>query len=356
MNQKVIFTTMVGDAIDDLVAQLGNPQVFVVVDVNTAQYVLPVLTEQSKAVQNAQVITVKAGDAQKTLENAQTIWRELHNNNATRTSVVINLGGGVVTDLGGFAAATYKRGLRVINVPTTVLGAVDAAIGGKTGINYNGYKNEIGTFTEPIASVITSDFFNTLSQQELLSGYAEMLKHGLLESQEELDKLLGYSVVYPIFDSTRLLSLIEASVAVKQRVVEADFTEEGYRKVLNLGHTFGHAFEALALKRQSPIPHGYAVAQGCVVSLILSNLKLGFPSDTLHKFADYVRTNYNAFSFTCDDYDFLYQAMLRDKKNLTPDAVAFTLLEDVGKPKIEVTATKAEIESALDIYLDMMGI
>ena len=356
MNQKVIFTTMVGDAIDDLVEQLGNPQVFVVVDVNTAQYVLPVLTEQCKAVQQAKVITIKAGDSEKTLDNVQTIWREFHNSNATRTAVVINLGGGVVTDMGGFAAATFKRGLRIINVPTTVLGAVDAAVGGKTGINFNGYKNEIGTFTEPVASVITSDFFNTLSQQELLSGYAEMLKHGLLESYDELNKLLAYSVVYPIFDSTKLLSLIEASVAVKQRVVEADFNEEGFRKVLNLGHTFGHAFEALALKRQSPIPHGFAVAQGCVASLVLSNLKLGFPSETLHKFAEYIRTNYNAFDFSCDDYPFLYDAMLRDKKNLSPDTVAFTLLEDVGKPKIEVPASKEEIESALDIYRDLMGI
>lgn len=356
MNQKVIFTSMVGDAIDDLVAQLGNPQIFVIVDVNTAQYVLPVLTEQCKAVQGAKVITVKAGDSEKTLDNAHVIWRELHNNNATRSAVVINVGGGVVTDLGGFAAATFKRGLRVINVPTTILGAVDAAIGGKTGVNYNGYKNEIGTFTEPVASVISADFFNTLSQQELLSGYAEMLKHGLLDSQEELDKLLAYSVVYPIFDADRLLNLIETSVSVKQKVVEADFTEEGYRKVLNLGHTVGHAFETLALKRQSPLPHGFAVAQGCVVALILSHLKLGFPSEKLHKFADYVRKNYNAFDFSCGDYDFLYDVMLKDKKNLNPDTVCFTLLEDVGKPKIEVPASKEDITSALDIYRDLMGI
>lgn len=356
MNQKVIFTSMVGDAIDDLVNQLGNPQTFVIVDVNTAQYVLPVLAGQCEAVRNAKVITVKAGDAEKTLDNANTIWRELQNCKATRSSVVINLGGGVVTDLGGFAASTFKRGLRVINVPTTVLGAVDASIGGKTGVNYNGFKNEIGTFSEPIASVVTADFFNTLSQQELLSGYAEMLKHGLLDSPEELSRLLAYSVVYPIFDAERLLDLIKSSVAVKQRVVETDFTESGYRKVLNLGHTFGHAIETLALKRQSPIPHGFAVAQGCVVALVLSHLKFGFPSDTLHKFAEYVRTNYRAFDFTCNDYDFLYDAMLHDKKNLTPDTVAFTLLEDVGKPKIEVPATKEEIASALDIYRDLMGI
>lgn len=356
MDQKLIFTNLVGEAIDTLVDELGNPPVFVIVDVNTAQYVLPVLTEQTRAVQNAKVITIKAGDVNKNLDSVQGVWKELHDAGATRNSVVINVGGGVVTDLGGFAAATFKRGMRVINVPTTLLGAVDASVGGKTGINFNGYKNEIGSFSEPMASIISTGFFVTLSQQELLSGYAEMLKHALLESRDMLARLMNYSVVYPIFDADRLLTLIEESVQVKQRVVEADFKEAGTRKVLNLGHTFGHAFESLALRRQSPIPHGYAVAQGCVVALILSHMKLGFPSDVLHAFADYVRKNYNAFSFDCDDYPSLLAFMGNDKKNTEPGKVSFTLLADVGDARIDQSATPDEIRSALDIYRDMMGI
>lgn len=356
MTQKLIFTNLVGDAIDTLVSDLGNPSVFVIVDVNTAQYVLPVLSEQTKAVQNGKVITIKSGDINKTLDSVQGVWKELQDAGATRNSVVINVGGGVVTDLGGFAAATFKRGMRVINVPTTLLGAVDASVGGKTGINFNGYKNEIGSFTEPLASIISTGFFVTLSQQELLSGYAEMLKHGLLDSRQQLAELLNYSVVYPIFDPDRLLTLIEDSVEVKQRVVEADFEEAGARKALNLGHTVGHAFESLALKRQSPIPHGFAVAQGCVVALILSHIKLGFPSDVLHNFADYVRKNYTAFNFDCDDYPVLLDYMRHDKKNATPDQIAFTLLADVGDARIGQVTTDDEIRSALDIYRDMMGI
>ncbi len=356
MTQKLIFTNLVGEALDTLVADLGNPQVFVLADSNTAECVMPALVEQSKAAAGARKIVIKAGEIHKDLDNVQAVWNALHEAGATRGAVIINVGGGVVTDLGGFAAATFKRGMRVINVPTTLLGAVDASVGGKTGINFNGYKNEIGTFTEPEASIISTGFFVTLPQQQLLSGYAEMLKHALLENRDELSKLLNYSVVYPMFNPDTLLPLIESTVHTKARIVDADFRETGIRKALNLGHTAGHAFESLAMKRQSPIAHGFAVAQGLVISLVLSHLKLGFPSDVLHTFAAYVRTNYNAFSFTCDDYPELLAYMAADKKNTQPGAVAFTLLADVGDVRVDQQLTDDEIRSALDIYRDLMGI
>lgn len=356
MNEKLIFTNQVGAAIDDLVAEAGSHRVFVIVDVNTAQYVLPTLTARCKSVQDGQTIVIKAGDANKGLEQLQTVWKALHEAGASRSDIIINVGGGVVTDLGGFAAATFKRGMKAINVPTTLLGAVDASVGGKTGINFNGYKNEIGAFTEPMASVISTGFFNTLPQQELLSGYAEMLKHALLESREELAQLMSYSVVYPVFDSERLLKLLESSVSIKQKIVDQDFTDRGARRALNLGHTVGHAFESLGLRRQSPIPHGYAVAWGCVVSLVISHLKLGFPSDVLHSFAQYVKTNYGAFDFNCDDYPELIKYMRQDKKNASPSQISFTLLEDVGRPKVNEVISEDEIKNALDIYRDLMGV
>jgi 3-dehydroquinate synthase len=284
------------------------------------------------------------------------VWKALHDLGAARRSLVINVGGGVVTDLGGFAAATFMRGVNFINVPTTLLAAVDASVGGKTGINLNGVKNEVGVFAEPYASVISTTYFTTLTDQELLSGYAEMLKHGLLESDAALSKLLNYSVIYPEFDREKLLPLIEESVGVKARVVESDFRESGARKALNLGHTVGHAFESLALRRQSPLPHGYAVAQGTIVALILSHLKLGFPSATLHSFAKYVLENYRAFDITCDDYDELLRFMSYDKKNYKHGETRFTLLERVGVPHVDVVCSPDEIKSALDIYRDMMGI
>lgn len=356
MTQKLIFTNLVGEAIDKLVDDLGNPPVYILVDVNTEKSVLPVLLEQSVSATRAKVITVKAGEVNKDLDNLQTVWKALQDAGATRNSVIINVGGGVVTDLGGFAAATFKRGMKVINVPTTLLGAVDASVGGKTGINFNGYKNELGTFTEPEATIISTGFFITLPQQELLSGYAEMLKHALLENREELNRLLNYSVVYPIFNADTLLPLIKSTVQVKSRIVEQDFREAGLRKALNLGHTVGHAFESLALKRKSPIAHGYAVAQGLVVALVLSHLKLGFPSDVLHTFAHYIRENYGAFDIDCDDYPELLKYMHADKKNTQEGLIAFTLLADVGDVKTDCQTTPDEVKSALDIYRDLMGI
>lgn len=356
MKQKLIFTNLVGEAVDTLVADLGNPQTVVIADVNTAQFVLPVLMNDSTTVASSKLITIKAGDTNKNLEELGKVWRELSACEASRNTVIINLGGGVVSDLGGLAAATFKRGLRVINVPTTVLGAVDACYGGKTGINFNGYKNQIGTFTEPVAAVISSIFFNTLPAQQVLSGYAEMLKHGLLENEEVLSHLMRFSPVYPVFDSAALLPLIEESVMVKKRVIDADFTETGLRKILNFGHTIGHAFEKLAYDRSSPVAHGYAVAMGLVAELVLSHMKFGFSSDILHKFADYVLRNYGAFDIDCKDYPALIDAMRQDKKNRDADSINFTLLEAVGIPHTDCVCSESDIIAALDIYRDLMHI
>lgn len=356
MAQKLIFTNLVGEAIDTLVADLGNPPVFTIADTNTYKDCLPVLQKQSNAVNTGKVIQIEEGDTNKNLHNLEKVWKALLDAGATRDCVVVNLGGGVVSDLGGFAASTFKRGMRVINVPTTLLGAVDASVGGKTGINFNGAKNMLGTFNEPEATIISTGFFVTLPQQQLLSGYAEMIKHALLESREELAKLLNYSVVYPIFDADRLLPLIESSVQVKANIVAADFKETGLRKSLNLGHTVGHAFESLAFERNSPIAHGFAVAQGLVVALIMSHLRLGFPSDVLHQVAQYVRTNYNAFDITCDDYPTLLNYMHLDKKNDFSGTLNFTLLSDVGQVHINQPVSDDEVKNALDIYRDMMGL
>lgn len=356
MKQKLIFTNLVGEAVDTLIADLGNPAAVVVVDTNTAQFVLPVVQKVSKTLADAPVITVKAGDTNKNLDELVSLWTQLSRLEATRETVVVNLGGGVVSDMAGFAAATYKRGMRCINIPTTVLAAVDAAIGGKTGINFNGFKNQIGSFYEPDAAIISTIFFNTLTEQQVLSGYAEMLKHGLLENPKTLGKLLKYSPVYPAFDSEAMLPLLQDSVLVKQRIVDQDLTESGLRKALNLGHTVGHAFEAFSFRHQSPVPHGYAVAWGLVVELVLSNMLYEFPSATLHQFADYVKTNYGAFPVTCDDYPELISIMRQDKKNATPDAINFTLLKDVGVPEINCVARPEQITAALDIYRDLMSL
>ena len=365
MQQQLIFTNSPGRAVDNVLAKAGvltadrsaaPGRVFVIADVNTAAYVLPELRRQSRTLADATLITVKAGDVNKNIDAAQAIWRELDRGGATRRSVVVNVGGGVVTDLGGFAAATFMRGIRAVNVPTTLLAAVDASVGGKTGINFGGIKNEIGTFTEPLASVISTCFFATLPPREMLSGYGEMLKHALLRGGDALARLLEYSPDTADIAPDRLLALIEDSVAVKREVVEADFRESGRRKVLNLGHTAGHAFEALSLKRQSPLPHGYAVAHGLVVALVLSYLRFGYPQARVHQLADYVRMHYGTLSFTCDDYPALLALMSHDKKNTAADRFNFVRLDADGRPHIDEATTPDEVRNALDIYRDLTGI
>lgn len=354
MSQELIFTNNVFETIDSAVEAINSPSVFVIVDSNTKSFVLPRLQAMSQAVAKAHVITVPAGEEHKNIDTLAAIWNKLAELGATRKSLIINVGGGTVTDIGAFAASTFQRGLRFFNIPTSLLGAVDASVGGKTGINLGQLKNQVGLFSEAELVIVSSVFFNTLPMTELRSGYAEMLKHGLIESQAAYDRLLGYEVGN--LDPDRLLDLLRESVLVKKRIVDHDPTEQGLRRALNLGHTAGHAFESLALRRRSPMPHGYAVAWGLVVAMILSHIKLGFPSDELHRTAQYVRSEYGAFSFTCDDYPGLLAAMSRDKKNEIPGTLNFTLLKSPGNVMIDNLITQEEISAALDIYRDLMGV
>lgn len=351
--QQLIFTNEIETAIDSIVATLEPNKTFVLVDNNTQQLVFPRLAK-STTLRDAEVITISAGDTNKNLDSLVHIWSELGNRGATRKSLIINLGGGVVTDIGAFAGATFKRGIKIINCPTTLLSAVDAAVGGKTGINFNGLKNEIGAFREAEAVIISTCLFDTLPQEELLSGYAEMLKHGLISNRDTYNSLLDFNINSA--DTDRLLELLQQSVNVKRRIVNEDPTEKGIRRALNLGHTAGHAFESLALHRNHPIPHGYAVAWGLIVELVLSHMQLQFPSVELQRLATYIYENYGSFNITCDDYPALLEYMRHDKKNNSTSSINFTLLHDVGNLKIDCTATEDEIKSALDIFRDLFHI
>lgn len=351
--QQLIFTNEIETAIDSTVATLEPNKTFVLVDNNTQQLVFPRLAK-STTLRDAEVITISASDTNKNLDSLVHIWSELGNRGATRKSLIINLGGGVVTDIGAFAGATFKRGIKIINCPTTLLSAVDAAVGGKTGINFNGLKNEIGAFREAEAVIISTCLFDTLPQEELLSGYAEMLKHGLISNRDTYNSLLDFNINSA--DTDRLLELLQQSVNVKRHIVNEDPTEKGIRRALNLGHTAGHAFESLALHRNHPIPHGYAVAWGLIVELVLSHMQLQFPSVELQRLATYIYENYGSFNITCDDYPALLEYMRHDKKNDSTSSINFTLLHDVGNLKIDCTATEDEIKSALDIFRDLFHI
>ena len=295
---------------------------------------------------------IPAGDDHKNLDSLSAIWRELTEKGATRSSVLINLGGGVVTDIGAFAAATFKRGMNFINVPTSLLGAVDASVGGKNGINFAGLKNEIGLFSDAALTIISTTFFNTLTSQQLLDGYAEMLKHALISSQEMTARLLAYDITG--YTPEPLLNLLKENVGVKVHYVEADPGDRGCRHALNLGHTFGHAFESMAMERGTPLSHGYAVAFGMVAALILSHLELDFPTEWLNRYVTFVKENYGGFAFDCRDTDRLVALMLHDKKNTTAGRINFTLLRNVGQVEINRPASRSNIRAALEIYRDMV--
>ena len=348
-NQRIIFTNDVAPAVDRAIEEMEPNRAFVLTDENTRR-LLPGLAAASAQLASATEITIPAGDANKTVATAMTVWSALTTGGATRRSLLINLGGGVVTDLGGFAAATFKRGIRFVNVPTTLLGAVDAAVGGKTGVNFLDYKNEVGAFSEAEAVIISTTFFSTLPAPELKSGFAEMLKHGLLKSRESLDRLLAFDLAGS--DSGKLLELLEESVGVKSGIVAADPQERGLRKALNLGHSAGHAFESLALRRGRPVPHGYAVAWGLIVELVLSSVRLGFPGGLVEEISAFIRRNYGAFPISCDDYDTIIELIGHDKKSRAGE-LNFTLLASPGDTRLDCAATPDEVRSALDIYRDL---
>lgn len=348
--QTLIFTNRIKEELPRLIGRVPHDRLFILTDRNTSAACLPLLSGCPE-IDRASLLMIEPDDTHKNLETLVAVWQALSEQGATRKSLMINLGGGMVTDLGGFAASTFKRGIAFINVSTTLLGAVDAAVGGKTGINFNGLKNEIGVFNSAHSVLICTEFFKTLSRENLLSGFAEMLKHGLISSAETYDKLLA--VVWKNPDPEALLLLLEESVLVKERIVEEDPFEKGMRKALNLGHTVGHAFESLSHARKAPVPHGYAVAWGLVCELILSHLVLKFPIERVRQLADYVYENYGSFEISCREYDCLYESMTHDKKNEQAGAVNFSLLAEVGEVRINQLADRKTIEVALDLYRDL---
>lgn len=346
MKQRIILSEDIEIEITEAISECEHDRLFVLTDETTRDVCWPRLRD-FLSLKNATLITIKAGDTHKDIDSAASVWRSLQEGGATRHSCLINLGGGMVTDLGGFVASTFKRGIDFINIPTTLLAMVDASVGGKTGVNFGGLKNEIGVFCDSRFVILDTLFLGTLDHANICSGYAEMLKHGLLSDDRMWSDLLTFDLNSP--DLKRLQQMVAESVKVKEKVVKADPLERNIRKALNLGHTVGHAFESLAMQKGHPVLHGYAVAWGLACELYLSHVKDGFPIEKLRQTATFIRENYSLPEVTCDDYPELYRLMTHDKKN-TADTINFTLLADVGDIRINRTATKDEIFEALDFY------
>lgn len=358
MNQRVIISQNLEAELASAIADCEHDRIFVLTDTITLDKCWPVVSGY-ECLAGAKMITIGATDVEKTLESTAHVWEELQKGGATRHSLLINLGGGMITDLGGFAASTFKRGINFINIPTTLLSMVDASVGGKTGINFGGLKNEIGVFNDSKYVILCTEFLKTLDHENIASGYAEMLKHGLILRKDapvsEATKadytamwaeLVNFDLQNP--DLKQLQRMVAESVQVKERIVEEDPHEHGIRKALNLGHTAGHAFESWAMKHK-PVLHGYAVAWGIISELYLAVKKTGFPVDIMRQTVQFIRENYGILPITCDDYPTLLELMTHDKKNIA-GVINFTLLGGIGDIRINQTATKNEIEEALDFF------
>lgn len=340
------YSTTLESRLTETITKCQHDKLFVLTDETTVQLCWP-LVKDFECLQKAELITIGATDDNKTLDSLCHVWNSLQKGGATRHSLMVNLGGGMITDLGGFAASTFKRGFPYINIPTTLLSMVDASVGGKTGINYGGLKNEIGVFSLPFEVILDTTFLSTLDAQNIASGYAEMLKHGLISTTQSWAELLRFDLGEVNLDE--LQTLVLKSVEVKEKVVEQDPTEKGIRKSLNLGHTVGHAFESLAMEQNRTVLHGYAVAWGLICELYLSVMLCGFPVDKMRQTVQYIRRHYGNLGITCKEYEHIYELMKHDKKNVG-DTINFALLGEVGDIRLDQHATKEQLFEALDFF------
>lgn len=346
MKQRIIISRNFETELATALTECEHDRIFVITDETTAKVCWP-LVKDFFCLHGAHLITIGSSDLNKNLDSLVHVWDELQKGKATRHSCIINLGGGMVTDLGGFAASTFKRGMNFINIPTTLLAMVDASVGGKTGINFGGLKNEIGVFNDANFVILDTNFLKTLDEENIRSGYAEMLKHGLISNEKHWAELINFDLDKP--DLRKLATMLGKSVKVKERVVEEDPHEKGIRKALNFGHTFGHAFESFSLEHPHPLLHGYAVAFGMIPELYLSAVKEKFPQDKLRETVSFIRENYGQFNITCDDYPKLIELMHHDKKN-TGNEINVTLLSGIGEIHIDQTITEDEVKEALDFF------
>ena len=336
--------------VDDLNALLEKypPEaVFMMADEGSTAHCAAVLAQVEK-ISRERTIVIPQGDDNKNVTSAMQIWEFLSSHGATRKSLLINLGGGMPCDLGGFCASTFKRGIDFINIPTTLLAQVDASLGGKTGMNLGGLKNEIGVFSIANAVIVDGSFLKTLDKDNLLSGFAEMLKHALIFNALALEELIKFDFEHPNY--TELQLLVCDSIRMKNHFVTADPTEKGIRKALNFGHTFGHAFETFAMRHNRPILHGFAVAYGMVCELIFSEMKLGLNSADIQRIANFIISKYGKFDFSESDFPELVELMTHDKKN-DAAGINFTLLPQLGTIQINQIGTPAEITEVLSNFL-----
>ncbi len=333
-------------AIPQLQALLHNRafhSVVVLVDENTHRDCYPLLKKHLP--EGHHVVEIKSGEENKTLATCEHVWRQMTEQALDRWSLMVNLGGGVITDLGGFCASLYKRGIRFVNVPTTLLAQVDASVGGKTGIDFMGFKNHLGVFQEPLAVLVNPAFLKTLDMRQMKSGYAEMIKHWLIMDGDQFQQQRHIGLF-----TEDWTDLIRHSIEIKSKVVTADPQENGLRKILNFGHTIGHAIESFCLEQPGrQLFHGEAIAAGMVCEAYLSVKKGLLPQDDLAQIETFMASIYEKVTLSAAELEKISALCLHDKKN-TGATINCTLLAGIGRAVYDKPITRTEVEDALRYY------
>ena len=319
-------------------------QIIVLTDVNCDEHCFPVLLDHIPENSNMEVLTITAGESSKSLEACEAIWQNLLDLEVDRNALMINLGGGMITDLGGLIATTWKRGIDFIHVPTSLLGMVDASIGGKTGINFNGVKNIIGSFTEPKRVFISKTFLNTLPEREYISGFAEVLKYGLVTNADLWNKLKELK-------HTDVDDYLEETTRVKIGIVEEDHFEEGRRKILNFGHTIGHGIESYCLSQDCEVLHGEAVAAGMICESYMSMKLNDLTEEEYKEIKETIQGHFEKIPLETEDIEPILEYMRNDKKN-DSDEFQFSLINEIGSCDIHQPASVEDIQEALQNYID----
>ena len=313
-------------------------KVFLLVDTDTQEHCLPEFKEKTEQLPIDQVLTVKSGERSKSFDTCVYLWKALAEHDADRHSLLINLGGGMITDLGGFVASTYKRGIDFINIPTTLLAMVDAAIGGKTGVNLDHLKNQIGTVSPAISVLFDLDYLLTLDEKEVNSGFAEVLKHGLIASKDYWENVNNKEQVLEQAEY-----MIKGSVSIKSSIVDKDPNEENIRKHLNFGHTLGHAIESYSHKMMDqPMLHGEAIAHGMILESYLSHKVSGLGKLSLDNITNVIKKHFKLKGFSKSDQKNIIELLRYDKKNRN-GKVLFVLLNEIGQASHDISIRDEEI-------------
>ena len=344
---KVLFSDEAYIALSLLLKTENYSSIFILVDKHTEIYCLPVFLKYFSELKDADILSIKAGEENKHLKTCQEEWQELSDLGADRKSLLINVGGGVVTDLGGFVAAAFKRGIDFVNVPTTLLSMVDASVGGKTGVDFGGLKNQIGIITHPRMVIIDTHYLNTLPENEYRSGYAEMLKHGIIRDKFYFQRLSEYKYLKDI----GIEDYIHHSVSIKNAVVKEDPHELNLRKILNFGHTLGHAIETNFLKnpKKTTLLHGEAIAVGMITEAYLATKLCGLDLSIAEDIKKVFLRIFPKLNFTKEDLVSIMDLLRYDKKN-SHGKVKFVLLHALGQPAIDIEVPSQNLIDAFEFY------